>query len=206
MKKLSILLIFISLTVFFSCNKDDDNNAPVTPETTDPSEPNTITFDNISHTEFMLWIGGDEINTSGMDVADFYIDSDDGVNLGSLVLTFDEDSVEIGSNDQVSNNNLKLAYSVSNDSPISNLTVDIQGEPMTADIFLGMGTRYSLNVERHYLFTAIDFFGNENFRMGFSSFGFQTFESAGLQFQINSPADMGGSDTIMIYNQRALFN
>lgn len=93
-------LVLLIATLLSSCNEDEDDNNPPT-ETTFPV---TLSFSEIRDVEFRIWTDSSEINTTGLNAADF-IDPEDWVDLdpqfheqSDLMLSFDHDSVYVISN------------------------------------------------------------------------------------------------------------
>lgn len=113
MKKFYVL--FVITTILFSCKKDDANkvNGPA-----GSNDPNTIEYSGVADAEFLLWINGVEVNTTGLDVQDYvpsfyyeyYINP---VDYHFTSFTFEEDSITLHNK---FGDNFTAPYHFSNDS------------------------------------------------------------------------------------------
>lgn len=200
MKNLSgILLLCVSLT-FISCNNDDDGSQGTGNSTTS----NTINFDGVSSTEFRLWVGGSELNTTGIDVADLLSEEDlSFIDLDQMAMTsffFKEDTIEVTT---ITGDLIKTQYHFSNDS------LFIGSAPFN-EMFVGMGSTYVLSMERGLMYyskatgTAPDpvntISGTDAGMLHF------TFENTYNSHFFENPAAMNENDTVLIYNQILIYN
>lgn len=196
------VFLFLGILVLTSCNEDDDNPPSGT------SYPITMTFSGVTDTEFRMWTDGTEVNTDNLNVQDF-MDPDDWAELSpeyfsqiGIALTFDEDSI-YGVNGLGENENYE--YFFRNDS----LFLDVElvfFQDTIHEVYFATGNLNELSLNQGYyeLCIASEFITSCESQLNQAFYEFTAIEEESgtdslLQF-------LDENDTLLVYNQRVLFN
>jgi hypothetical protein len=196
------IFLFLGLSILTSCNEEDDNP---------PSEttfPVTLTFSGVTDTEFRMWTNGAEVNTDNLNVQDF-MNIDDWAELSpeyfnqiGIALTFDQDSI-YGINDFGENENYE--YFFRNDS----LFLDVElifFEDTIQEVYFATGNLMELSLNKGYYELCIgsEFITTCQSQQNQAFFEITTIEE---ESETDSLIDfLDENDTLLIYNQRVLFN
>lgn len=201
-KILSILLLTGIFIALHSCKDDDEqSNGPST-----VTYPNTVTFSHITDADFRMWTNGTEVNTENLSIEN-YIDSSDYYEFtperySQVTLTFTEDSIFGQNQDSIEG----YPYFISNDSIFVSTTVILFEDTLSLTPLLGIGDASAFELNRgYYSFTKTGEFltlVKSNTQMGYF-----TFESAAEEDgRFAEESDIELNDTLIIFNQRALYN
>lgn len=193
------LLILLCTLAMSSCNKDDYNKEMVGPA--NPMQPNTINFNAITDSRYILWVGGVEVSTAGVNLEEILGSAQMRTfNQDSLIntyFTFSTDSVESNAE---SLNIFKFPYYFSNDS----LFLDI--ENFTFPHYMAKGDRYELMYERGFIYYSYYYDVGNNGSGGMPIKRFDlTFDNTRFFHPFNNPAMMDSEDTLLIYSQREIY-
>lgn len=203
MKNLSTILLLCISLIFMSCNNDDDNQSPGDP-VEDFTLPNTVIYQSTSNVEFMLWVGGEEVDTEGLSPNDILpTDFESSVDFTTYMFTFYPDTLETQTPDSTS----RVNYWFSNDSlyiKIPNPFFEIAGPPFI-ETYAGYGSPFALNIEIGSLYMA-SFNNNIGQRASYTDYSYYTFGNSVDLHSFSDPSQMNENDTVMIFNQRFLYN
>lgn len=201
MKKLTTLFIFCLLLILSACTKDD------AVMTVDPSAlANPLTYKS-THTELLLWVSGEQMNTEGLSPNDILPeDFEHSYPFNQTIYTFYPDSVKIQTPDTTG----RHSYRFSNDSlyiTVENPFYELAGPPYL-EIYIGMGSPYAFQLEFCNAYWDLNSSGG-----GKNIFGNYTFETIDEDYLFSGPpgfysdpSEMSEGDTVMIYNQKYFFN
>lgn len=197
-----LILGIIGLGIVQSCS-EDENSDPVP----SPTFPNTVTFSEITNTEFKMWTAGAEVNTAGLSVED-YIDSADYAQFSPAFyeaqpgLTFTEDSIFIEEDGSITG----YPYYISNDSIYLTSVFVYDEDTVSYTSLLGIGNTSGFAVHFGYYKLSMHSGSGDSF-VSESNVIRYTFNSVAEESGIfNSIEDISASDTLIIYNQDIIYN
>ena len=189
-------LFYLSLALIFlasSCNDDDDQQGPSN------SNPNAgdsfLIYDRIDNVSFQMWVGGQEISTSNLDIADYLKEestdyfSDQVLQNGNV--QFEGDTIIV--NLSFVPPNSKYLYEFSNDS----LYISY---PFVGYTFTATGTKQNLQMEQGYFYASRTLNESWLWKWQFETYRMD-FDNIEDELYWNEISQMNSMDTLIIYNQ-----
>lgn len=197
-------ILVISLLLFASCNKDEDDSEGCANEI---SYPYTSQYSGAEEVEFRIWTNGEEISTVGLDPADFLSPQSFEIfyNIDSfdVDLTFTADSLTIAPDDTSPRT---FGYQFVN-GVLLITELDIYGVPFTYP--LGYGTIDNFEV-RNGLFSFCKMSDEpllSSYANRVSDFYYYNLDSVSSELEVDDVLlELDENDTLTIYNFRYLFN
>lgn len=194
MKKCTSFFIFCLIVILSACKKED---AVMTVHFSALANP--LTYKS-THTELLLWISGEQVNTEGLSYNDILQgDIENSYPYTQHIFTFFPDSVEFQLNDSTA----KAAYHFSNDSlyiTLRNPYYELSGPPFV-DKYYGQGSPSAFIWERSTIYIR-----RNNQKRTISTSGNYSFGTVGDINLFSDPSEMNEGDTVMIYNRQYFFN
>jgi len=199
------VFLFVGILILTSCNDDDDNDDK---PPSSASFPVTLTFSNVTDTEFRMWTNGTEVSTVNLNVQNF-MDPEDWAELSpeyfsqiGIALTFDEDSI-YGINDLGENENYE--YYFRNDS----LFLDVElifFDDTIREVYFATGDLNELSLNQGYyeLCIASEFFTSCESQLNQAFYEITSIEEESGSDSLIEFLDE--NDTLLVYNQRVVFN
>ena len=197
----TLLLLAFAVPLFQSCDKEDDASEP------NPSNSGqkTLNFSEISNREFRMWTNGQEINTTGFNIAD-YIPAKRAYELSSGYynsnpeLIFKNDSLFFKEDGDFQG----YPYTISNDSIYMHIIWPIEDEdPIEFTSFFGIGNTQQLYIPQSF-FRYAEYTENEGHSiLSVEDTGYMTPDIISEQYELfDNVNDIMQGDTLILINQR----
>lgn len=198
----TLLLLAFAVPLFQSCDKDDDASKP------NPSNSGqkTLHFSEILNREFRMWTNGQEINTTGFDIAD-YIPAHRAYELSSEYysinpeLIFKNDSLFATDDD---GDFYGFPYTISNDSIYIHTTWFTEDpDPIEISRLFGIGDTRKLYIPQSFFRYAEYPESGGHSILSSEDTGYITPNIISEQYELfNNVNDIMEGDTLIIINQR----
>jgi hypothetical protein len=193
MKLNKLFLAFAFSACLFACKDDDSSND------NDPTNV-VLTFDRVLLREMSMWVGGEEVATGNIEIAE-YMDDDvyayfntDDLSDGSVHFIGDSIIVDAA----FLSSTAKYLYRFSDDSLY--VTYPFFGETYTA-----RGNRRALEITMGYSYKSETGTFGWNYYWNYDPY-YYTFKNTYSNHGYASLSEMAENDTLLIYNQTILLN